>query len=354
MIDYQARFKQKFVKLLLLIFILVPVFFLVLNYTVEKKHDMKTTTLIKNNILFKLRGRVKDITISKNGKTAYVVADTRGIYILDIQNPLKPKILSQFKYFKNSYDKSRSLELTKDEQRIFVRDAQVGIYSIDISYPSKPVLLSSYHGCCTILDISLSQTSDKLYILNKNGFEIVDIGNADEIKTVTRYNGDKKYIDLVEVKEGLVYLASSSGIDMLDIDDGAKPKLVSSFVAVGDIKKLSLSKTKTKAFLSSQNSGVEILDIKNKLNPKSIGLYLNSKVVKDTVISKDEKKIYLLNLDNSLDVVNISEVDNIKLVRTIKTKHKQNHKLFSLALSNNGKTLYMANGAFGIEILELK
>lgn len=351
MIDYQKKFKQKFISLILVVFLFPPIVVLYASYTPAPTVKLKAEQSIKSTSYFKLRGTIRDIKISKDENIAYVVADSRGIYIIDIENPVKPKIISQFKYFKNSYDKSRSLELSSDEHTLFVRDAQAGLYSIDISNKSEPKLLSLYSSTEKILGFKLSQNTKKIYLVGEEGLTIADIKNPDEIKPVSKYK-NKKYLDVVEANDELLYLLSSYGIDILDISK--EPTLVGNYNTLGNAEKISLSKNQMQAFLSSGYTGVEILNISNKLTPKPLNTVSCLEIAKDTTISKDAKTIYISNFNDSLEIVDISSINNAKVIQTINTRHTKKAQSWTSALSNDEKVLYIANGVMGIKIIELE
>lgn len=354
MIDYQSKFKQKLIFLLLLILIFP---FIIIFYFGQKSDigiKQAPLTSIQNSTTFNLRGTIRDIKLSKDSKTAYVTAASRGVYIIDVQNPLKPRLLSQFKYFKNSYDKARSIELAEDKNILFVRDAQAGIYSIDIANPSEPKLLSTYKSQAPIYEFCISKNTDIIYISDADGIKIADIKNSDEIKVVTKYDKKRKYFDIVEVKENIIYLLSSHGIDIVDISSAKGPELVGNYLALGDAKRITLSKNKTSAFLSSGYSGIEILDIANKLNPKPLGIFKTSKMVKNTIVSKNAKTIYISNFNNTIEIVDIKNPDDAKQLQEINIDSTKKAKLWDIALSVDENRLFVANGVGGIKIINLR
>ena len=354
MIDYQSVFKQKLIFFILIILILPLI---VIFYFGQKSDvDIKQAPLvsIQNSITLNLRGTIRDIKLSKNSKTAYVVAASRGVYIIDIENSLKPKLISQFKYFKNSYDKARSIELAEDKNILFVRDAQAGIYSIDIANPSEPKLLRTYKSQAPIYEFCISKNTNTIYISDADGIKIADIKNSDEIKVVTKYDKKRKYFDMVEVKENIIYLLSSHGIDIVDISFAQGPKLVGNYLASGDAKRITLSKNKTNAFLSSGYSGVEILDISNKLNPKPLGIFKTSKMIKNTIVSKDAKTIYISNFNNDIEIVDIKNPDDAKLLKKININPTKKAQVWDIALSVDENRLFVANGIGGVKVIGLK
>ena len=353
MIDYQSEFKQKLIFSLLTIFILPLIIIFYIGQKSDADIKQTPSTSIENMTTLNLRGTIRDIKLSKNSKTAYVVAASRGVYIVDVGNPLKPKLISQFKYFKNSYDKARSIELVEDRNILFVRDAQAGIYSIDIANPSEPKLLATYKSQVPIYEFCISKNTDTIYISDLEGIKIANINNSDEIKVITQYDKKRKYFDIVQVKENLIYLLSSYGIDIVDTSFVNGPKLVGNYIASGDVKRITLSYDKTRAFLSSGYSGVEILDIANKLNPKALGIFKTSKIVKNTIVSKDAKTIYLSNLNDAIEIVDIKNPDDAKLLRKININSTKKVQVWDIALSVDENRLFVANGIGGIKIIVL-
>ena len=354
MIDYQVKFKQQLIFILLSILI-VP--FIIIFYIGQKSHTTVKHPLassIQKSTTLGLRGSIQDITLSNDSKTAYVAAASRGVYIIDIKDPLKPKLISQFKYFKNSYDKTRSIKLAEDKNILFVRDAQAGIYSIDIENLAEPKLLASYKSEIPIYDFCLSNKNDKLYIADADGIKAADITDTDTIKVSTAYTIKKKYYDMIEVKENLLYLLTSYGIDIIDTGFSQEPKLIKSYFTSGDANKMRLSSDKTRAFISNGYSGVEIVDIANKLNPKPLGIYKTSTPAKQAIASKDTNTLYLSNLNDSIDIVDITDPDNAKLLQEITINPTKKSKIWSFALSANEDKLLVANGIGGLKVIGLK
>ena len=353
MIDYQKKFKVFFIRTILIILIIPPLLFSYIKYKSDKNTNTKNiTTYINNNKIFRLRGTIRDIKISQNGKVAYVVASSRGIYILSLQNPLQPKIISQFKYFKNSYDKARAIELTQDERRLFVRDSMAGVYSIDISNLSEPKLLAVYPKTKSISTFSISK--EKIYISDDENLTIASIKNFDQIEVITKYAIDKKYFDSIEVKNNLLYLLSSNGIDIMDTSSPKQPKIIKTYSTLGDPQSISISKDKKVACISSGNNGVEILDIKNKTNPKAIGSFTSSGNIKNTTISKDRKKLYLSNFYNNLEIVDIEDINHIKSIKQIKDTQSHKKEFWNATLSSDEKFIYISYGTLGILIFSFE
>lgn len=354
MIDYQEKFKQKLIFILLIILI-VP--FIIIFYSGQKSDsDIKQarTVSIKQTTTLGLRGTIQDIKLSKDSKTAYVAAASRGVYIIDIKEPLKPKLISQFKYFKNSYDKSRSIKLAEDKNILFVRDAQAGIYSIDIANPSEPKLLATYKSQVPIYKFCISNKKDKIYISDADGIKIADITNTDTIKVITTYDKKRKYFDMVEVKENILYLLAAYGIDIVNTGFSQGPKLVGNYLTSGDAKKITVSKNKTRAFISSGYNGVEIVNIANKLNPKPLGIYKTSHMVKKAIVSKNAQTLYISNLNDIIDIVDITNPDDAKLLQEININPTKKAQIGSMALSIDEDKLFVANGIGGFKVIHLR
>ena len=353
MINYQEKFKKKLARILLILLIVPPLLFSYIAYKSDSSRTIKnrpnTTATIQAMKLFGLRGTVRDIKLSKDGTIAYVVASSRGIYILNLENPSKPKILSQFKYFQNSYDKSRSIELSSDERRLFVRDAMAGVYSIDIRNLAEPKLLAHYVHDKPISSFTLAEDMKRIYMSSGEGIIIADIRNPDEIKTIAHNTMSSKYYDIVEVKKSLLYLLSSSGIDIVDVSTPQKPKILKSYATLGDPETIILSQDKSRAFVSNGTSGIEVLNIKNKTNPKAIGSYICD--TKSITIAEESQRLYVTTLQNNLQVIDISNVDKITMVKKIPNRHPRKGEFWNSALSPDRKFLYVSNGISGLAII---
>ena len=364
MLDHHTRFKQKFYLLLLVILIVPPLGLLYYEYRAEMA-DQNTVTIPKfqdhteTNAklslkhIFRLRGNVKQIELSKDGKTAYVCADSRGVYIVDLQKPLKPKIISQFKYFKNSYDKARNIALSKDQSLLFVRDAQAGIYSVDISNPTEPILLTTYASESPMSGFVLSADAQRLYISHTDGLTIADIRSHDQIIPIASLKQKKGYLGLVETADDLLYLLNNYGVDIVDISSIQEPRLVGKFDSLGRPEKIMLSNRKTRAYLSCGNAGVEIIDLNNPMSPKPAGSFTTAGFANSTSVSKNGDTIYVSNSNNDIEIVDVTDPDNPKLRHRIHEDKTQPRQVLSSTLSIDEKILYIAHGTLGMAIVEL-
>ncbi|QOP45677.1 LVIVD repeat-containing protein [Sulfurimonas paralvinellae] len=354
MIDYQEAFKKRVFILFLLILIITPITVIYLGKKSSTLNEKAPGLSVKNSFALHLRGSVQDIKLSKNSKTAYTAAGSRGIYILDVENSMKPKLIGQFKYFSNSYDKARSVELAEERNMLFVKDAQAGIYSIDITNPVEPKLLDTYKSENPIYAFCLSEDLKTIYIADKKGIAVADIQDPDAINVIAYHSIEKRYINLIEVNKNTLYLLCESGIDILYTDGSQPAKLIGSYTTAGDAKKMTLSKDKTKAFVSIGNSGVEILDIANKLYPKPLGIFKTSAAADKTIVSRNAKIIYVADTNGDIEIADIQNPDSGELLQKIRTKLSAQEKLWDIALSVDEKKLFTASGIEGVRVVKLK
>lgn len=353
MIDYQQRFKQKLVFLLLLIFLL-PL--LIISFLAQSSQDIKQQTYdaVQKSKTLNLRGKTRDIALSKQREIAYVCADSRGVYMIDLHNPLDPKLLSQFKYFQNSYDKSRKSLFSVSKDILFVQDAQAGIYSVDLENIAEPKLLSSYTSQMQVYEFAISSKEDYLYLSDQEGIKILDIKESDRIQLFDSYESDQKYLGIVEVKEKLLYLLSSKGVDILDVNIKNKAKVVGNYIALGDASKIEFSSDKTLAFIASKYNGIEIVDTANKLNPKPLSIYKSSEPIEDIFVSKDANTLYVTNENDTLEIVSVVDPRDPKVMHKIKINQIKKAKIWDFDLFDNGNIMLVANGINGLKAIELK
>ncbi len=91
------------------------------------------------------------ITLSKNEKYIFF-GGTRKLFIADISNPEKPTIASIIEDF--SID---TMELSKDKNILFTSDTSYGSYILDVKNPLIPRIMRSYSGHLGEDTINLSQ-----------------------------------------------------------------------------------------------------------------------------------------------------------------------------------------------------
>ena len=368
MTDLHLKFKQKLIVSLLIVFIVPPVAFLYYQYLhvlpqkplpISKKIVEEIIPMVSDephyiypHKIFKIRGTASKIILSKDGKLAFVASASRGIHILSLQNPLEPTLLYHFKYLNNAYDQARDIVLSPDEKTLFVKDSKVGIYTLDVSNPSHPKKLALYPNVKSVNKISLNGDGSRLYLAGSFGLMVADVHNKNKITIIKKINLGQAYYDVLEIQKNILYVLSSSGLEVVDITHINDPIFKEGYPTLGTPLNIILSENRTRAYISSGDSGVEIINIKNIFHPTPFGVFTPVGYTTHTTISKDGKRIFISNLNDDVDIVDVTYPYDAKLLQNIRETHDKG-QIWGSVLSPDEKTLYVAYGVLGIGVVPL-
>ncbi len=169
----------------------------------------RALTWNQNNIL----NGAKHITVG--GSIIYVTTN-RGVVVLDLSQPLKPKHLTTIKL---SDPRATALQF----RYLFVTD-QDGLKAIDVTHPDKPKLVAN--------NTVNMKDAQKLYIsrtyvyvaAGSEGLIVVDAEKPEQLNELVRYNGDGKINDSRDVVVGatnasmIAYVADGkNGLQVLQL-----------------------------------------------------------------------------------------------------------------------------------------
>jgi hypothetical protein len=157
------------------------------------------------------------ITISEN--YAYLAADE--LWVVDISNPENPKTIAVHQIEGYAY-KTRIAG-----NHAYVAALDGGIQILDITQPEKLNIIGHYDtgDIAKAIDIS----GNYAYIADSvSGMQIVDISNPQQPQFAGVYLTDAETVD-VRVNRGYVYLLSRKSLEILSLQEPAKPELVEQF-----------------------------------------------------------------------------------------------------------------------------
>lgn len=214
--------------------------------------DINTPKLLSKMIL---PGEVFSVKIDKG--IAYVAQGDYGLVdnigwlsIIDISNPLKPKILKSWSFASNIYD----IEVENNTLYIFESNSRYkgfrNIVTYDISDPSKPKFITSfqikYHSKY------FAVKNSRLYISSVNkGLFIYDLSNKNEIKFLSETKTPSSSIHAIEIKDNRLFLNYSSrtfSFSVYNIDEN------------NDIKQICTPEETKNEFIGQSINGIFIKD----------------------------------------------------------------------------------------------
>jgi hypothetical protein len=155
-----------------------------------------SNNFLKRQLTFNPEGKLNgasNITIA--GHYAYITAD-RGLMIVDINDPVNPKIVSEITGLK----KPRAVQI--QFRYAFVVDEE-GMKVVDVTEPDKAKLIE---GALVPIEDAHNLYVARTYVYvaaGKNGLVIVDIEKPDKPKIDQTYNAEGKINDTHDVKLGM-------------------------------------------------------------------------------------------------------------------------------------------------------
>lgn len=147
------------------------------------------------------------------GNYAYIASTFDGLTIVDISTPASPALAGKF-------DQSVALSQIKIKENYAFIGSNDGMQVMDISDPSNPSFLSYYRSNNWKGTYGHDINGDRLYLLNSEGMEIVDISNP----VTLQKKGDLALLpsDDICVQGNLVYIIESfHGLSIYDVSDPA-------------------------------------------------------------------------------------------------------------------------------------
>ena len=187
-----------------------------------------------------------------------------------------------------------------------------------------------------ILD-SLTMDTVKIQLTNQILFNFSIKNNSPSLST---YSTNICWEVVLSSDGAIAYVAEGrDGIEIFDISNPSSPILLSKFDTGGNTQSIILSKDGTKAYVSAGDSGLKIIDISNPSNPLLIGEYIYSINAYDILLSKDGTKAYIAGSTGLL----ILDIQNPSSPRYIGRYGSGLSKFYNMAISNDGKKVYVVN-----------
>ena len=151
----------------------------------------------------------------------------------------------------------------------------------------------------------------------------------------------------VSVNEEILYIAAATSSYVVNISNISNPTVIQNIENVVYGLAITSSINGEYLFIQDYNVGVKIFDISyNATNPKFI-TYVQAKNNYEVVLSPNEQYLISIDYNNDFKLVDISNI-NFPI-----TLNKGLSNIESLAISQDGKTLYTPNGETGLLLVEL-
>jgi hypothetical protein len=189
------------------------------------------------------------------GETAYVL-HFNGLTSLNIRNPFVPIPLGQFTYY------GASTNITIHDNYAFLSYYDKGLRLLDISDPTNITLTGAYATDNKVERIFLA--GNIAYVANSfGGLKILDIGNPHQPELLGSHDTQGLTADIV-ADGSYAYVADGLGFRIYDITNPASPHLTGS---IDTLLSLRIQLSSTYAYVSFGYGGIQIINIDDKAHP---------------------------------------------------------------------------------------
>lgn len=275
-----------------------------------------------------------------NGNYAYLAEGSKGMYVLDVSNPLSPKRVGMYELGGNIYG------LAGDSRYIYIFNYQTysdagaatSVRIIDVSNPGTPTAIGNFGVSSRVY--ALYPVGNYVFVAHINGVRVVDV--SDPKKPFSRgvyEQTSRNTVYDVYVRGDYAYLAhATTGLRILNVSDPSNLKDVGQYpltsYKAGSVA-YAVYVSGNYAYISYGASGLKIIDISNPQAPVLVGKY-------DTGI--DNESFYKTYVRGNYAYVISYKKDpmlfNIYCLRVLDISNPKEPKLIQLYKENIGKPMF--------------
>jgi len=230
-----------------------------------------------------LYGSPKAMLIGAGGSHAFAAWGSRGLRVLDVSDPMHSFLVS-------THDTPGScVDLTIDDDLIYLADWSAGIQVVDISRPESPAQLANLDGLGNIIAIAQTANLSDSYILaaavpdyGGSNLYVCDVGEPTAPALVTTINLPCVATEILvsgplALVSGYSATSNSGRIILVDIADPTAPFIANQIITARRVD--SMLMTGSWLFANDRDQGLLVYDMSEKLSPVLAGQhYLPSAV----------------------------------------------------------------------------
>lgn len=332
-------------------------------------------------------GFARQIDIDVISQTAWVAADTAGIFAFDISNPpnVVPKGNYSFPY------PATKLRISKD--KLFV--ANNNNPSLAVLNSTDPLLGSVIGGTVTysesraVFDI-FPMGNEAIIAYPGIGTGIVDASSFPKVlKLSFALQNNAKATDTFVIKNYSL-VASDKGLHVVDISDPVKPQLlvpnyytnlgqasgvfavndtayvgsnqglyrvnytnsldVPKLILSGDVTAVFVNNNNTIAYIADRVAGLQLVNMTNSASPVPLGNYTFADTAKDVVLDSTGRIAYVAAGLAGLQVVDVRDPNNLKLFGNLINSKGQGN---AQAVAVRDNIVCVADGQNGLDVVDV-
>ncbi len=246
-------------------------------------------------------GGAVGITVSDS--VAYVADGFGGLQIVNVSNPVNPRIIGSADTPGNAED------VFVSDGKAYIADGESGLQVVDVTDPANPKIIGSADTPGNAEDVFVSD--GKAYIADgESGLQVIDISDQKNPKIIGFVNTPSNEASGVVVSDGKAFIADrESGLQIIDISDPKNPKIISSANTPGRAEDVFV--TGGKAYVADNGSGLQIIDISDPENPEIIGSVTTSGYAFGVFVS--DEKAYLTDM-SGIQAIDINDPANPEII----------------------------------------
>ncbi len=268
---------------------------------------------------------------------AYVMDSGRGLRVLDIKDPINPKLVATLEL------QEMLMDIHGGSGRIYLSAEQRYFNVADVSDPDNPALTSSEtipSGSYPYTAIALDEHTA---YFNGDGFEVYDLKDSRAPKHLEVKGID---VDSIAIKGDYLYTTIGEvGLIVYDISDIVQPSLVSrTNFPTGIPRDFSLDGNWVVGISNSPYS-ITVIDVSDPHQPQAKDSYVFGKYGMSVTVKDDY--IYVAQGAGGVDILKIEPDGSLKFVTNFPAKGN----VFRVVVSGN--RAYLLKGGSGIDILDV-
>jgi len=301
-----------------------------------------------------------DVTLSADESKIFSVDDYKGLRLIDISDLNAPTVTNIMQ------GKMELVTISSDNKYLFIKSKGVKehlLKIVDISDILNPVEVSKT-SIPDFRSMQLSKDETKLYVTfsnnHNNGLRVIDISNIAQPVVGTHITTPGQALNLVlSQDEHTAYMTDTrGGLQIIDVSDSNEFKLLSTYNTKGLVEKVLLSSDGTKAYLAikyptdsryTQKGYLHVVDITDKNNPSLFVEHdLNTTRVSAFTFNADETKMFI-NTDKTRIYEKIGDFQEMRLLGEIADNNCCVDKLFLI----QNETILLSISMYKIKIIDI-
>ncbi|MCL5270967.1 MAG: hypothetical protein M1457_10570 [bacterium] len=258
--------------------------------------DITDPTTPKTKGTVTMPSPVEKIRIVNN--YAYVADGDAGLAIIDITNPDAPALKS----FYNTDGTAKNVVVAAGTA--YVADGYDGLVVLNVQNASSPFLRAVYTSDTLYDSTGVAISGSMAYVASSFGMDVVDVANPDIPQKQGSYTTSGLVGD-VTVADNKVYLLTGGGIEIVSVTDPANPSQIGTYVSYNTPLK-GIEVSGIFIYMADGSGGFRAIDVSIINFPVERGFYPTGSVTNDVALLSD--LILVTDTNNGLFIMRYTGV----------------------------------------------